>query len=138
MISREDGDRLRREHRQLRVLLARLEESGARVLGEIPGGLGDLREAVRELDVSFRAHLLTEETALVPLLSPAALARLHEEHTAQRAALAAISYEAELDTKPPTRLADDALWLVRGLLRDMHDEDAALDALSVSHEGGER
>ena len=137
MISREDADRLRGEHRQLRVILGRLEESGARVLAELPGGLGDLREAVRELDVSLRAHLVTEETALVPLLSPAALARLHDEHTAQRAALAALSHEAELDTESPSHLADDALWLVRGLLSDMREEDAALDALSVSLEGGQ-
>ena len=136
MISREGLDQVKQEHRDLRVLLTTLDEAAARVLAHTAGALTDLREAVRLLDVAFRAHLLMEEAQLVPALSPAALERLRTEHAEQRSTLLAIASEVDHDTHEPGRLADDARWLVDGLLRDMRDEDAALDGLVASLEGG--
>jgi iron-sulfur cluster repair protein YtfE (RIC family) len=136
MISREGLDRVKQEHRDLRALLTKLDEAATRVLGHAAGAVSELREAVRLLDVSFRAHLLMEEAQLVPTLSPGALERLRAEHAEQRAALSAIAGEVDHDTHEPSRLADDVRWLVDGLLRDMKDEDAALDGLAASLQGG--
>jgi iron-sulfur cluster repair protein YtfE (RIC family) len=131
MMAAQGFDRVREEHGELRVMLGALDEAAARVLAHTPGALSELRAAVRALDVSFRAHLVMEETALVPVLSAEAVERLRRDHGEQRAALVAISSEVEADLKEPARLADDARWLVRGLLRDMQEEDSALSELAA-------
>ncbi len=127
----EGFEQVRQEHRDLRALLGTLDDAASRVLEHTAGALSELREAVRELDVTLRAHLVMEETALVPVLSAGAVDRMRREHIEQRTALVALSSEVEGDTKEPARLADDARWLVRGLLRDMQEEDAALDGLTA-------
>jgi iron-sulfur cluster repair protein YtfE (RIC family) len=130
-----DGlQRVRREHLDLRGLLGALDDAASRVVEQAPGAISELRAAVRVLDVSFRAHILMEETTLVPVLPEGAIDRLHREHAEQRAALLALASEVEADHGEPVRLADDARWLVRGLLRDMQEEDGALDGL-VPREG---
>jgi len=135
MATTQGFEQVRQEHQELRRLLDALDDAASRVLAHTPGALTDLRAIVRVLDVSFRAHLMMEETALIPVLSAAAVDRLRREHAEQRAALVALSSDVETDLKEPTHLADDARWLVRGLLRDMHDEDAALSDLTARHQG---
>ena len=130
MLTSESKERVRREHLELRGLLAELDSAAGGVLTSAPGAITRLRAAVRALDTAFRAHLVMEESLLVPVLSTQAVLRLRADHSEQRAAIAALAGEIEADAKEPVLLADDVRWLVDGLLRDMGEEDRALEDLS--------
>ena len=130
MLNDESTDRIRREHLELRALLSELDAAAGGVLAGAPGAIGRIRAAVRALDPIFRAHLVMEESLLVPVLSTQAVLRLRAEHSEQRAALAAIAGEVAADAKEPALIADDVRWLVDGLLRDMGREDRAIDEMS--------
>jgi hemerythrin-like domain-containing protein len=114
------------EHAMLRGLLSALDDAGRRVLVGEPGAMTALRDAVRALDVTFRGHLAVEESLLVSVLSSEQLEFLRREHRQQRAMLEAIVGEIDHGAHDATRIADDALWLVRALERDMDAEDASL------------
>ena len=137
MLSAEAAARIRSDHRDLRALLVTFDEIARRVQDRSPGALSELRRAMRELDTVLRAHLVMEESALVPVLPAPAVARMHTEHAGQRAALLALTHDVELDARGPAELADDVRWLARGILRDMRDEDAALDHLAVNARVGQ-
>jgi hypothetical protein len=117
------------EHAVIRELLASLGDA-ARRLRE-GGGITALRDAARALDAIFRAHLALEESLLVPLLPPDRADRLRREHRQQTTMLEAILAEVEHDARDPIGLANDSLWLVRALGRDMDAEDLELARIAA-------
>jgi hemerythrin-like domain-containing protein len=136
VLGSEDRQRVLSQHRDLRAILASLEDAARRVRAFEPGGVSALRDGVRHLDTAFRAHLAFEESLLLPALSEHALSRLRAEHGEQRTMLAALSSEVERDASDAESLAADALWLVGALLKDMRAEDQALESGAISGDGG--
>jgi hypothetical protein len=136
VIGSEDRGRVLSQHRDLRAVLASLEDAARRVRASEPGAMSALRDGVRHLDTAFRAHLAFEESLLVPALPERALSRLRAEHGEQRTMLAALSSEVERDASDARLLAADALWLVGALLQDMRVEDQALESDAISGEAG--
>jgi hypothetical protein len=115
-----------RDHDTLRSHLAAAKDAANRVRARAPGAISELRAGVRDIDTSFRSHLAFEESLFVPVLPALALERFRAEHHEQRTMLAALANDFGQDAKDPVTLAEDALWLIEALLRDMHLEDEAL------------
>jgi hemerythrin-like domain-containing protein len=125
---------IRAEHAEIRDRLAALE-----VLANAEGPNAAsysraLTDTVWNLFLAFDKHLGREEKDLFPyveeLEGAERLGRLREEHAQQRTVLLALVNDCDAKVKPQRDLADDVIWLVNSLRRDMTHEERELDALS--------
>ena len=119
------------QHERIRTLLeharavaeARLDGQ-AEPLDAVASAIGDVRSI-------FEVHLSFEETVLLPLLrddlpvGPLRADRLLDEHTRQRAVLAALHDEARAHPELAT-LAAKLAFLAEWLLADMAEEEHSL------------
>ena len=122
------------DHASLRHLLAILaalaRELAAKRHGE-PGAEAQSKRVLAELCQTLLAHLDYEEAELAPLLraasawGPMVVTHLLDEHSAQRATILALEEDADTG-KTPAEFADEIGWFIRGIRRDMDDEEKLL------------
>jgi iron-sulfur cluster repair protein YtfE (RIC family) len=128
--------RIVHEHTAIKAELGVLRDAAQRVMAHDERGPIALREALWEVYTRLVDHLAMEENNLLPLLEqidswgPHRAENMLEDHRQQRVVLDAIIDECECGTKDDLELADDALWLVASLEKDIAAENAALEALA--------
>lgn len=127
--------RVNREHAVIRTLLDVLEDA-AKNVNAAPTGLPSLRRAVWELYVVFDDHLAMEEALVLPHLEkvdawgPVRAENMLQEHSEQRQLLLALVDDTECDRKDAATLAEEALWIVNALRKDVAAEDEAMEVLN--------
>ena len=120
------------DHAALRRLMTALAHETTHARQGAPDGMLRLRQALAALHDAFEAHLTYEERELVPLLAdgdawgPVRMTHVHDEHVAQRASFVALIEDAADGGKPLAEVADEIGWLIRGLMRDMDEEESKL------------
>jgi hypothetical protein len=120
------------EHKMLRRLMVTLRAATVDAMGGGPVAIAGMRDAMGELAGAFERHLQFEERELVPVLKraqswgPVRATHLADEHAAQRATLAALAEDVGSGRKPLDQVADEIAWFVRGMLRDMVEEEAGM------------
>jgi hypothetical protein len=126
-------DQVLDDHRRLRTALAALARETTAARREEAGSVLSLGAMLRDLRETFLAHLDYEERELVPFLRVAnawgavVANRVHEEHKAQRAAVALL-VEGATDREKPSIgvLAEQIHRFIHALERDMQHEEATL------------
>lgn len=119
------------QHAKLRALLGRARTVADAALDGAPPTADAVASAIGDIRQTMEIHLAFEEAVLLPLLrddlplGPQRAARLLDEHTRQRAMLAALHREAAAHPELPT-LAAKLAFLVRWLLADMAEEESCL------------
>jgi hypothetical protein len=94
----------------------------------------DVVRALAKTSALLRAHLDDEEKALFPFLredaawGPVRVEALAREHLAQRQTLVAIGCDATDVNRPIAMIAEEIVWFVRGLARDMEREEKGIGA----------
>lgn len=123
------------EHKEVRRGLRAMDDSARAVARGDSSHVSKMRARLLEFAVFFESHLQMEEEHLVPILAEldawgmARVEHLADEHRGQRLMLRAMIHESERFTKTPKELAEDAMWLVRVLKKDMVDEEKMIAEL---------
>jgi iron-sulfur cluster repair protein YtfE (RIC family) len=119
------------QHERIRALLERARAvAEARLAGESPSP-DSVALAIGDLHSTMEVHLTFEESVLLPLLrddlpiGPQRADQLLDEHTRQRAMLAALHREASVHPELPA-LAAKLAFLAAWLLADMEEEERSL------------
>jgi hypothetical protein len=120
------------EHKMLRRLMVTLRQATVDAMAGGPAATAGMRAALGELAGAFERHLQFEERELISVLKGAdawgsmRATHLADEHAAQRATLAALVEDVETGQRPLAELADEITWFVRGMLRDMVEEEGGM------------
>jgi iron-sulfur cluster repair protein YtfE (RIC family) len=131
MIASHARSRILSDHAVLRELLRRVA-SHARAASEEETHRPRVRDALAELRAKLEAHLSFEEAVLVPLLETAdawgqvRVADMAKDHAGQRALLVALTEDAGDGARSMTALAEELVWFVECLERDIRDEEEKL------------
>jgi iron-sulfur cluster repair protein YtfE (RIC family) len=132
--------RVLKDHRELQVILHRLEILSRSVLQGHASVLDELRAQGRELDQRLREHLELEEEILIPALldtdsfGTARAERMREEHERQREIMALAWLAGPEDRRSPYELALISWGIVRLLREDMAEEERVSLNRKVLHD----
>jgi iron-sulfur cluster repair protein YtfE (RIC family) len=141
-------DTIFEQHEALRTLLESARRVAGRVAGGDDSGVSLLPHLLLAVRISFGRHLETEERLLLPILQddwplgPERARRLVEEHTRQRAEIAAL-WAASINGDVAT-VARRLMILADDLLEDMQAEERTLrtpdylrdDVVSIDQNSG--
>jgi iron-sulfur cluster repair protein YtfE (RIC family) len=120
--------RIRAQHEQIRLLLARAHHIAEAALDGRAPRPDAVASAIGDIRTTMEVHLAFEEKVLVPLfdldlpLGPERARRMLEEHRGQRAMLASLHREATAAPELPT-LSVKLEFLASWLLADMAAEE---------------
>jgi Hemerythrin HHE cation binding domain len=137
------------QHERIRTLLGAARKLAEDALDGTAPGPEAVASAIGDIRATMETHLAFEEAVLLPLLrddlplGPLRADRLLDEHTRQRATLAALHGDASAHPELP-ELAAKLAFLTGWLLADMAEEEASLlnpdvvrdDIIVVDQNGG--
>jgi hypothetical protein len=128
------------QHQRIRALLAHARDIAERALDQVAQPPDAVASAIGDIHTTLEIHLRFEEKVLIDLLNddlplgPIRAERLRDEHTRQRATLAALHAEAKAGPLVPM-LAAKLAFLTSWLLDDMDEEERNVLTADVVREG---
>jgi iron-sulfur cluster repair protein YtfE (RIC family) len=127
------------QHQRIRVLLEAARKLAEDALDGDSAARGRIAAAIADVRTTMERHLAFEEVVLLPILRDESrrgwrrAEQLLNEHTRQRATLAALQSDADAHPELP-ELAAKLVSLAETLLADMAEEEASLPTARVARD----